>query len=124
MQRDSSTYCDEPANIEEYTAWRATCDLAAMQPEIDRILADNAFMAELQARIVPIIVEKEDFWHRYFFRWVFLPLALGAEHTISISSSEERWWRALRAGRFKLCDSTLEYGPTPPAFVKGMPACQ
>jgi hypothetical protein len=30
--------------------------------------AGNAFMAELQSRIVPLLVEKEDFWSRYFYR--------------------------------------------------------
>jgi hypothetical protein len=30
--------------------------------------AGNAFMAELQSRIVPLLVEKEDFWARYFYR--------------------------------------------------------
>eukprot|EP00798_Chlamydomonas_sp_ICE-L_P012554 gene12554-15776_t len=52
MQRDSSTYCDEPEDKEEYMKWRETF----------------SFMAELQSRIVPIIVEEEDFWSRYFFR--------------------------------------------------------
>jgi hypothetical protein len=32
--------------------------------------AGNAFMAELQSRIVPLLVEQEDFWARYFYRWV------------------------------------------------------
>jgi hypothetical protein len=39
-----------------------------VQADIDRILNENAFMAELHARIVPIIVENEDFWARYFYR--------------------------------------------------------
>jgi len=68
MQRDSATYCDEPADTEDFAKWKSGFSLTAAQPDIDRLLADNAFMAELQARIVPIIVEKEDFWHRYFYR--------------------------------------------------------
>ena len=42
--------------------------LADMKPQIAKITADNAFMAELQSRIVPIIVEYDDFWNRYFYR--------------------------------------------------------
>lgn len=68
MQRDSATYCDEPANTEDFASWKAGFDFATAQADIDRLLAENAFMSELQARIVPIIVEREDFWHRYFYR--------------------------------------------------------
>jgi hypothetical protein len=68
MQRDSSTYCDEPEDAEEYARWKAGFSLEGVKADIARILSDNAFMAELQSRLVPIIVEHEDFWHRYFFR--------------------------------------------------------
>jgi hypothetical protein len=68
MQRDSSTYCDEPSDIEDFNKWTATFSLSAQQPAIEALLADNAFMAELHARLVPVIVENEDFWTRYFYR--------------------------------------------------------
>lgn len=68
MQRDSATYCDEPADTADYQAWRSNFDLAAYKPAVDELIADNAFMAELQARIVPVIVEYEAFWTRYFYR--------------------------------------------------------
>lgn len=74
MQRNSSTYCDEPADAADYAAWLAGFDLAARKPDIDAIVADNAFMAELQARIVPLIVQYEEFWTRYFYQCV--PAAL------------------------------------------------
>lgn len=48
MQRDSSTYCDEPEDEEDYAAWLATFDLAARRPDIDALIASNTFMAELQ----------------------------------------------------------------------------
>jgi len=67
MQRDSMTYCGEPEDKEDYAVWRATFDLSAKKSEIGKITTDNAFMAELQSRIVPIIVEYDDFWTRYFF---------------------------------------------------------
>ena len=48
--------------------WLQSFDLAARKPDIDAIIADNAFMAELQARIVPLIVQYNDFWTRYFYQ--------------------------------------------------------
>lgn len=48
MQRDSSTYCDEPEDGEDYGAWLAAFDLAAKKPDIDRLIAENTFMSELQ----------------------------------------------------------------------------
>lgn len=68
MQRDSSTYLDEPSDGDDFSKWRSSFSLAAAQPQIDAILADNSFMAELHARIVPVVVEAEDFWLRYFYR--------------------------------------------------------
>lgn len=68
MQRDSATYCDEPADTAAYQAWRTNFDLASYKPAVQELITDNAFMAELQARIVPVIVEYDAFWTRYFYR--------------------------------------------------------
>lgn len=68
MQRDSATYCDEPADTADYQAWRAKFDLAVYKPAVEGLITENAFMAELQARIVPVIVEYDAFWTRYFYR--------------------------------------------------------
>lgn len=38
--------------------------------DIDTVIKNNAFMAELQSRIVPLIVQYEDFWTRYFYQCV------------------------------------------------------
>ena len=45
-----------------------TCDLGSKQEEIEVITKENAFMAELQSRIVPLIVQYEVFWTRYFYQ--------------------------------------------------------
>eukprot|EP00271_Cylindrocystis_brebissonii_P015773 TRINITY_DN38786_c0_g1_i1.p1 TRINITY_DN38786_c0_g1~~TRINITY_DN38786_c0_g1_i1.p1 ORF type:complete len:695 (-),score=202.35 TRINITY_DN38786_c0_g1_i1:743-2827(-) len=68
MQRDSGTYCDEPEEGEDYAAWKAQFNLEEKKPDIDAILKNNAFMQELQSRIVPLIVEHDTFWMRYFYR--------------------------------------------------------
>ena len=45
-----------------------TFDLAERKADIDSVVRDNTFMAELQQRIVPLIVEHATFWRRYFYR--------------------------------------------------------
>ncbi len=34
MQRDSSTYCDEPSDTEDYTRWKGTFSLDAAKPQV------------------------------------------------------------------------------------------
>lgn len=68
MQQDSSTYCDEPEDRAAYEAWRADFILKNRLLDIESIVTKNTFMAELQLRFVPLIVEHEDFWTRYFYR--------------------------------------------------------
>jgi len=68
MQRDSSTYCDEPEDEEDFQAWQEEFKLDDRQAKIDKLVNENAFMQELQSRIVPDIVDYETFWLRYFYR--------------------------------------------------------
>ena len=68
MQRDSSTYCDEPEDVDDFASWQEGFSLEGRKADIDELLAGNAFMQELQSRIVPLIVEQEVFWSRYFYR--------------------------------------------------------
>ncbi|KAH7622196.1 putative BSD domain-containing protein 1 [Nannochloris sp. 'desiccata'] len=68
MQRDSSTYCDEPDDNEDFETWVAVFDLPSRKPDIAKILSENTFMSELQTRIVPVVVDYESFWTRYFYR--------------------------------------------------------
>ena len=72
MQRDSITFCDDPDDTEGYAEYCKAFDLAAKQFDIDELLSDNAFMAELHASLVPVVVSNEDFWQRYFFRCAVL----------------------------------------------------
>ncbi|XP_024390651.1 uncharacterized protein [Physcomitrium patens] len=68
MQRDSSTYCDEPEDEKDFASWVATFNLEDRKGEIDEILSTSAFMKELQNQIVPSQVEYDTFWTRYFYR--------------------------------------------------------
>jgi len=84
MQRDSDTYCDEPADLEDFEAWEATFALESMSGEVDQILVSNSFMRELQSRIVPLVVEYDAFWTRYFYRLHNLKVEFG----VAAASSE------------------------------------
>ena len=68
MQRDSSTYCDEPEDEDDFASWQEGFSLEKRKGDIEDLLSGNAFMQELQSRIVPLIVEQEVFWSRYFYR--------------------------------------------------------
>ena len=77
MQRDSATYCDEPENAGDFQLWRGGFDLGARRREVEGIMRANSFMAELHHRIVPLIVDYEAFWTRYFYRLHCLEVAEG-----------------------------------------------
>jgi len=69
MQRSSSTYCDEPADTADYQAWLEGFELDSRAEDIiETITQENTFMAELQSRIVPLIVQYQVFWTRYFYQ--------------------------------------------------------
>lgn len=48
MQRNSATYCEQPAASPEYDAWLADFSLNSRADEIAAICQENAFMSELQ----------------------------------------------------------------------------
>ena len=48
MQRDSSTYCDEPEDEDDFAAWLKEFDLEKQKPAIAKLIAENTFMSELQ----------------------------------------------------------------------------
>ena len=81
MQRDSATYCDEPEDLAGFERWTSGFDpdSPAVCAEIESVLEDNAFMAELQARIVPLVVTREEFWQRYFYALRRIKLEFGVE---------------------------------------------
>ena len=68
MQRNSATYCDEPADTEALAAFLAEYDEEARAAQAAEILASNPFMSELHSRLVPLVITEDTFWQRYFFR--------------------------------------------------------
>ena len=51
--------------------------------EVAGVVRDNTFMAELESRIVPAIVERDTFWRRYFYRLHLLQEAHRARTQVS-----------------------------------------
>ena len=81
MQRDSATYCDEPEDLAGFERWTSGFDVDSptVSAEVECVLEGNAFMAELQARIVPLVVTREEFWQRYFYALRRIKLEFGVE---------------------------------------------
>ena len=69
MQRNSSTYCDAPEDTEDFRKWKETFSVEEKEEDIQNLVTANAFMAELHKRIVPVVVENDVFWMRYFYRY-------------------------------------------------------
>lgn len=52
MQRDSSTYCDEPEDAADYAAWRASSfSMPKLQPEVDKIMAGGQYIRDRGAAL-------------------------------------------------------------------------
>lgn len=68
LQRSGATYCDEPADKEQFAAFLEAYDEESRQEEARLILASNTFMADLHSRLVPLVISDDTFWQRYFFR--------------------------------------------------------
>ncbi|CAK9229176.1 unnamed protein product [Sphagnum troendelagicum] len=68
IQSDSGTYSDEPEDAYEYGAWLMSFSIKSQKDEIDKIISSSALMQELQNQIVPLVVDYDMFWTRYFFR--------------------------------------------------------
>ena len=89
MQRDSSAYCDEPADAAAYAAFAATFDAESDDTKnaVEALLAANSFMKVMSGRIVPAVVAYDVFWSRYFFRLRLLERERDAE-TEAVSERE------------------------------------
>ena len=92
MQRDSATYCDEPEDLAGFERWTSgfDADSPTVVTEIESVLEGNAFMAELQARIVPLVVTREEFWQRYFYALRRIKLEFGVEKEEEDEKEEQK----------------------------------
>ena len=68
IQRDSGTYCEAPEDDDVlFQEFNKNWTLENAREDIDSVLKEAPLMRELRGRIVPLIVDEDDFWRRYFF---------------------------------------------------------
>lgn len=64
IQSDMNTYCEEPDDLDEFNEWKLGFVLDEMVEEIE----DKGVIEEIYKEIVPVKVDRETFWSRYFYR--------------------------------------------------------
>lgn len=68
IQGDTSTYCEEPEDLDDYNKWKSGFVLDEKSEQIDGLLEENAAMGSIYEKIVPDTVDRHTFWFRYFYR--------------------------------------------------------
>jgi len=68
LQSELSTYCTDPADLEEFQAWKNNFQISAHTEEISTLLSSNEKIREIHTKVVPVAVTYKDFWERYFFK--------------------------------------------------------
>ncbi|KAK6130405.1 hypothetical protein DH2020_035815 [Rehmannia glutinosa] len=67
VQCNIRTYCDE---VEEsgYNEWKLGFKIEEKRDEIERLVDENSAIKEIYDEVVPVNVDEETFWCRYFYR--------------------------------------------------------
>lgn len=106
IQRDSGTYCEAPEDDDvEFQEFNKTWTLEEAKEDIDHVLKEAPFMRELRGRIVPLIVDEDDFWRRYFFAVqklrvkIYPPTPLVTTSSSLSAAEKENEAKPLNAGR-------------------------
>uniref|UniRef100_A0A2P2J9P8 Synapse-associated protein n=1 Tax=Rhizophora mucronata TaxID=61149 RepID=A0A2P2J9P8_RHIMU len=68
IQNDASTYCEEPEDLDDYREWKLEFVLEEKREETESLLEDNGAMAKMYKRVVPVTVDEETFWCRYYYK--------------------------------------------------------
>ncbi|KAH7517173.1 hypothetical protein FEM48_Zijuj09G0034300 [Ziziphus jujuba var. spinosa] len=68
IQGDTSTYCEEPEDLDDYNKFKLGFVLDEKSEEIDGLLEENTSMRSIYEKVVPDTVDRQTFWCRYFFR--------------------------------------------------------
>lgn len=67
LQADPNTYCEPAKDLDQFEKWGRTFNLDNETEECLEILSTHEEIAQLYERVVPVIVEEDTFWMRYFF---------------------------------------------------------
>lgn len=68
IQGDTSTYCEEPEDLDDYNKWKLGFVLEEKSEEIDGLLDENGAMGSIYEKVVPDSVDRPTFWCRYFYK--------------------------------------------------------
>lgn len=97
IQTDTSTYCEEPDDLEDYNRWKLGFVLEDKLVEIAEVLQENGPVEGIFAKIVPSTVDRDTFWFRYFYKVHKLKQAEDArvnlvKRAISMDDEEDLSW--------------------------------
>lgn len=68
IQGDTSTYCEEPEDLDDYNKWKLGFSLEEKSEEIDGLLEENGAVRSIYEKVVPDSVDRPTFWCRYFYK--------------------------------------------------------
>ncbi|KAL3505828.1 hypothetical protein ACH5RR_031210 [Cinchona calisaya] len=68
VQCDIKTYCVKPEDEGEYLEWKDGFLIEERVGEIEDLVKENGVIGELYNEVVPVKVDHETFWSRYFYR--------------------------------------------------------
>ncbi|CAN0890181.1 BSD domain-containing protein 1 [Linum grandiflorum] len=69
IQGDTSTYCEEPDDLEDYGKWKSSeFVIEECRDEIISLLEGNGAVDAIYRKVVPGVVDEETFWSRYYYR--------------------------------------------------------
>ncbi|KAL6516040.1 hypothetical protein OROGR_019345 [Orobanche gracilis] len=68
LQSDSSTFCEDPEDVEDFRKWKLVFELENNRDEIDNLIGRNGILDDVYEKFVPSAFDPKTFWSRYFYR--------------------------------------------------------
>ncbi|KAL6505098.1 hypothetical protein OROGR_024915 [Orobanche gracilis] len=68
LQSDSSTFCEDPEDVEDFRKWEFGFELENNRDEIDTLIGKNGILVDFYEKCVPSAFDPKTFWSRYFYR--------------------------------------------------------
>ncbi|GAB4843499.1 hypothetical protein Ancab_013460 [Ancistrocladus abbreviatus] len=95
IQCNSRTYGEEPEDKDDYQEWKVGFVLDDKGEEIENLMSENRVIERMYLELVPLMVDREVFWTRYFYKVYKLQQAEEARMKIvkrAILGDEEEEW--------------------------------
>ncbi|GMH28453.1 hypothetical protein Nepgr_030296 [Nepenthes gracilis] len=68
IQCDLKTYDEEPEDSDDYREWKLGFVLNEKDGEIEKLIGENRVIEKIYMQLVPSVVDRDEFWGRYFYR--------------------------------------------------------